>query len=154
MRWRWRSTMSRPRLSAAICSVWRIRTIIEQHVARGRELKEAYHHPGNVLDVQLRGEYLYAALGKGGFRAYDVANIDNKGFSERTVTAPVSPLGQQLYVKTKYAMAVASPSTLAIDPARTHKPENEEQADSSDVRVLVRCGQVRRAGGHRRFESE
>jgi hypothetical protein len=25
-------------------------------------------------------------------------------------------------------MAVASPSTLAIDPARTHKPENEEQA--------------------------
>jgi hypothetical protein len=31
-------------------------------------------------------------------------------------------------VKTKYAMAVASPSTLAIDPARTHKAENEEQA--------------------------
>ena len=98
-----------------------------QHVARDRQLKEAYHHLGNVLDVQLRGEYLYAALGKGGFRAYDVANIDNKGFSERTVTAPVSPLGQQLYVKTKYAMAVASPSTLAIDPARTRSPENEEQ---------------------------
>jgi hypothetical protein len=98
-----------------------------QHVARDRQLKEAYHHLGNVLDVQLRGEYLYAALGKGGFRAYDVANIDNKGFSERTITAPVSPLGQQLYVKTKYAMAVASPSTLAIDPARTRSPENEEQ---------------------------
>jgi hypothetical protein len=98
-----------------------------QHVARDRQLKEAYHHLGNVLDVQLRGEYLYAALGKGGFRAYDVANIDNKGFSERTITAPVSPLGQQLYVRTKYAMAVASPSTLAIDPARTRSPENEEQ---------------------------
>jgi hypothetical protein len=99
-----------------------------EHIAKDRQLKEAYHHLGNVLDVQLRGEYLYAALGKGGFRAYDVANIDNKGFSERTVTAPVSPMGQQLYVKTKYAMAVASPSTLAIDPARTHKAENEEQA--------------------------
>ncbi len=98
-----------------------------RHVARDRQLKEAYHHLGNVLDVQLRGEYLYAALGKGGFRAYDVANIDNKGFSERTITAPVSPLGQQLYVKTKFAMAVASPSTLAIDPARTHSPDNEEQ---------------------------
>ena len=98
-----------------------------QHVARDRQLKESYHHLGNVLDVQLRGEYLYAALGRGGFRAYDVANIDNKGFSERTITAPVSPLGQQLYVKTKYAMAVASPSTLAIDPARTRDPENEEQ---------------------------
>ena len=99
-----------------------------QHVARGRELQEAYHHPGNVLDVQLRGEYLYAALGKGGFRVYDVANIDNKGFSERQVTAPVSPLGQRLYVHTKYATAVASPSTLAIDPARARNPENEEQA--------------------------
>src|SRR5271154_5024515 len=98
-----------------------------QHVARGRQLKESYHHLGNVLDVQLRGEYLYAALGKGGFRAYDVANIDNKGFSERQVTAPVSPLGQRLYVHTKFATAVASPSTLAIDPARTRQPENEEQ---------------------------
>ena len=98
-----------------------------QHVARGRELQEAYHHEGDVLDVQLRGEYLYAALGKGGFRAYDVANIDNKGFSERQVTAPVSPLGQRLYVHTKFATAVASPSTLAIDPARTRQPENEEQ---------------------------
>jgi hypothetical protein len=99
----------------------------QQHLARDRELKEAYHHDGEVLDVQLRGEYLYAALGKGGFRAYDVANIDNKNFSERTVTAPVSPLGQRLYVKTKYATAVASPSTLAVDPARTHNPVNEEQ---------------------------
>ncbi len=99
----------------------------QQHLARDRELKEAYHHEGEVLDVQLRGEYLYAALGTGGFRAYDVANIDNKNFSERTVTAPVSPVGQRLYVKTKYATAIASPSTLAVDPARTHNPENEEQ---------------------------
>src|SRR5208282_1407480 len=98
-----------------------------QHVAGGRELREAYHHAGNVLDVQLRGEYLYAALGKGGFRVYDVANIDNKGFSERMVTAPVSPVGQRFYVKTKYATAVASPSTLALDPIRTRRPENEEQ---------------------------
>jgi hypothetical protein len=98
-----------------------------RHAARGRELHEAYHHEGNILDVQLRGEYVYAALGKGGFRVYDVANIDNKGFSERMVTAPVSPLGQRFYVKTKYATAVASPSTLALDPIRTRRPENEEQ---------------------------
>jgi hypothetical protein len=99
----------------------------QKHLARDRELKEAYHHEGEVLDVQLRGEYLYAALGKGGFRAYDVANIDNKNFSERTITAPVSPLGQRLYVRTKYATAVASPSTLALDPARPRNPVNEEQ---------------------------
>ena len=97
-------------------------------VAAGRKLAQAHSHAGEeVLDVQLRGEYLYAALGKGGFRAYDVANVDNKDFSEKMVTAPVSPLGQRLYVSTKYAMAVATPSTLAVDPLRTHRPENEEQ---------------------------
>ncbi len=100
----------------------------KQHVARDRQLKEAYHHVGNVLDLQLRGEYLYAALGKGGFRIYDVANIDNKNFSERTITAPVSPLGQRFYVPTKFATAVASPSTQAVDPVRSRRPENEEQS--------------------------
>jgi hypothetical protein len=94
---------------------------------RGRQLTEAYQHAGKVLDVQARGEYLYAATGSGGLRVYDIANVDDKDFSERTVTAPVSPIGQRFYVKTKYAQAVASPSTLAIDPLRTHRAENEEQ---------------------------
>jgi hypothetical protein len=98
-----------------------------QHVKRGRELSEVHEHSGTVLDAQLRGEYLYAACGPDGFIAYDVANIDNKGFSERTITAPVSPLGQRFYVKTKYATSVCSPSTLAIDPTRPHLKENQEQ---------------------------
>ena len=80
-----------------------------------------------VLDVQARGEYLYAAMGKGGFRIYDIANIDNKDISERMVTAPVSPLGQRFYLPTKYATAVATPTTLGVDPLRTHREENEEQ---------------------------
>lgn len=90
---------------------------------RQRRLTEAYHHEagwgGEILDLQLRGEYLYTARGRAGFYVYDVANIDNKGFSERIVTAPVSPLGQELGFKTRYAVCVASPSTLAVDPART-----------------------------------
>jgi hypothetical protein len=93
-----------------------------------RELFTAYEHPGNVLDIQARGEYAYAAGGPGGLRAYDIANIDNKGFSERMTTAPVSPIGQRFFVPTKNALAVASPATLAIDPLRQHLPENEEQA--------------------------
>ena len=80
-----------------------------------------------VPAIQLRGEYLYTANGPGGFRVYDVAKIDKKGFSERIVTAPVSPLGQRFYVKTKDATALAAPTTLAVDPARTRRPENEEQ---------------------------
>jgi len=98
-----------------------------KHVERKRELATAYRHEGNVLDLQVRGEYAYAAMGPGGFRVFDIANIDNKGFSERMVTAPVSPLGQRLYVKTKYATAVATPTTLGVDPLRTHDPANEEQ---------------------------
>ena len=98
----------------------------KRHLAHKRELEHAYHHEGDVLDVQLRGEYLYAASGKGGIRVYDVANIDNKGFSERMVTAPVSPLGQRFYLATRNAQAIASPSTLALDPARSRHPENEE----------------------------
>jgi hypothetical protein len=98
-----------------------------KHVARGRELKTSYEHPGNVFDLQQRGEYVYAATGKGGLRVYDIANVDNKGFSERMVTAPVSPLGQRFFVSTKDAAAVASPTTLGVDPLRTRVPENEEQ---------------------------
>src|SRR5262249_61409660 len=96
----------------------------DSFVKGGRELKEVYEHVGNprVLQVQLRGEYAYVAAGEGGLRVYDVAQIDQKGFSERITTAPVSPFGQQLYVKTKYATAVAAPSTLAVDPARWRMP--------------------------------
>ncbi len=99
-----------------------------QHIKNQRELKETYGHAGaDVLDVQARGEYLYAAMGKGGLRVYDIANIDDKDISQRTITAPVSPLGQRFYVPTKYAMAVATPTTLGVDPLRTQRPENEEQ---------------------------
>src|SRR6185436_13826792 len=52
------------------------------------------------VEVQVRGEYLYAAEGEGGMYAYDVANVDNKGFSERITTSLNSPLGQRFYVKT------------------------------------------------------
>jgi hypothetical protein len=93
-----------------------------------RELATAYEHPGNVLDIQARGEYAYAANGPGGLRVYDIANLDNKGFSERMTTAPVSPIGQRFFVPTKNALAVASPTTLGVDPLRAQLPENEEQA--------------------------
>jgi len=92
-----------------------------------RELSAAAEHSGNVLDIQARGEYAYAALGPGGLRVYDIANIDNKNFSEKVTTSPVSPVGQRFYVSTKNALAVASPTTLGVDPLRQQLPENEEQ---------------------------
>jgi hypothetical protein len=103
-----------------------------RHQEGGSELRESHHHParGRVRSLQLRGEYLFAALGKGGFRVFDVANIDNKDSSERFVTAPVSGLGQRTYVKTSDATAVALPTTMPVAPWRTNSasyPENQEQ---------------------------
>jgi hypothetical protein len=109
----------------------------QKHVDRGGVLEHAHEHPGRdigerglrpeILSLQARGEFLYAACGEAGLRIFDIAFIDNKGFSERIVAAPVSPLGQRLFVRTKYATAVAAPATIAPDPTRTHFHENHEQ---------------------------
>jgi hypothetical protein len=113
-----------------------------EHESHGGQLQVAYEHPGKdisdnvlhpfrkteVLMLQNRGEFLYAACGEGGLRVFDIAFINDKGFSERITTAPVSPLGQKFYVPTKYAVAVAAPTTIAPDPTRKHFPENHEQA--------------------------
>ena len=100
----------------------------KKFVAGKRELEPIAEHEGTIFDIQARGEYAYTANGKGGMRVYDIANIDNKGFSERVTTAPVSPIGQQFYVPTKDAVAVATPTTLGVDPLRARMKENEEQA--------------------------
>ncbi len=100
----------------------------KKHEANDRNLKESYYHETDeCLSIQNRGEYLYTADGSGGFEVYDIAHIDDKEFSERIQTAPVSPLGQRTYVKTKFATAVALPSTLLLDPARIQRKENLEQ---------------------------
>ncbi|MFK7742656.1 MAG: hypothetical protein AB8H80_20255 [Planctomycetota bacterium] len=97
------------------------------HEARGGELGESHHHGGNVLSIEQRGEYVYTACGEGGFRVYDVANIANKNFSERIVTAPVSPLGQDTHVSTRFATAVALPTNLSISMGRPWIEANREQ---------------------------
>ncbi|HXC49010.1 MAG TPA: hypothetical protein VNU20_12025, partial [Candidatus Sulfotelmatobacter sp.] len=100
----------------------------KKFVAGKRQLEPVAGHEGTIFDIQARGEYAYTANGKGGLRVYDIANIDNKGFSERMTTAPVSPIGQRFYVPTKDAVAVATPTTLGVDPLRAKVKENEEQA--------------------------
>ena len=108
-------------------------------VDQGSQLKTFYEHVGNpkVLQVQLRGEYAYVAAGEGGLRVYDVAQIDQKGFSERIVTAPVSRFGQKFWVRTKYATAVAAPSTLAVDPARWRLKTDGTMIDPLRAALLV-----------------
>jgi len=86
--------------------------------------------PGAVGCLQLRGEYLFVAQGKGGFMAYDVASIANKGISEPILSGPSSPLGHDTGVKTTNATCMAIPTNQAIAPTR-NTPElralNQEQ---------------------------
>ncbi len=77
---------------------------------------EYTHHAGRVGCIQLRGEYLYAAEGSKGMQAFDVSTIGTKGFSERIITAPFSPLGQNVRVKSKNATCVALPTTQLLRP--------------------------------------
>jgi hypothetical protein len=100
-----------------------------RHLGAGRVLGTAHHHhgEGEVRSLQLRGEFLFAAQGPAGLRAYDVANVDNKDFSERIVTAPVSPFGQDTRVATRDAAAVALPTTMPMALDRTPDPANREQ---------------------------
>lgn len=81
--------------------------------------------------LQLRGEYMYVAEGRGGFRVYDVASIANKGVSKPILSAPFSPLGQDTHVGSANATCVALPTNQPINPLR-NTPElrklNQEQA--------------------------
>ncbi len=111
-----------------------------KHEEHHHRLQHAHEHPGvdiaekllhpwrkpEILQVQNRGEYLYAACGCDGVRVFDIAFIDNKSFSERITTAPVSPIGQRFFVRTKYAAALAAPCTPAPDPTRNQNPLNRE----------------------------
>jgi len=99
------------------------------HREREGELEVTHHHHGDgeVRSLQLRGEYLYTAQGPAGFEVYDVANVDNKDFSERIVTAPVSPLGQRTSVATRDATAVALPTNMPMALDREGDPANQEQ---------------------------
>jgi len=109
-----------------------------QHQTRGRELgsheifAHHVHESGTVGCLQLRGEYLYVAEGARGMQAFDVSSVGNKGFSERFITAPFSPLGQNVRVASRNATCVALPTNQPVRPERNRKilaehPENLER---------------------------
>ncbi|MES2095170.1 MAG: hypothetical protein V4459_00280 [Pseudomonadota bacterium] len=80
--------------------------------------------------LQLRGEYMFVAEGKGGFRVYDAASIANKGTSAKLISAPFSPLGQDMRVKSTNATCMALPTDQPIAPLRntpTMRAMNQEQ---------------------------
>jgi hypothetical protein len=80
--------------------------------------------------LQMRGEYMFVAEGRGGFKVYDIASVANKGFSEAVISAPFSPLGQKNQVATTHATCMALPTNQAIAPTRNRpalRTMNQEQ---------------------------
>ena len=105
----------------------------QAHQQRDRKLTESHDHAsGPAQCLQLRGEYLYVAEGAQGMRVYDVASIANKGFSQRIITAPFSPLGHDTRIASANATCVALPTNQPIHPARNQgdlmRITNQEQA--------------------------
>lgn len=81
--------------------------------------------------LQMRGEYMFVAEGRGGFRVYDIASVANKGFSDAIVSAPFSALGQDTHVGTKNATCMAIATNQPIAPTRSTaelREINQEQA--------------------------
>ena len=109
------------------------------HQAKNREIvdmphREAANHLATddaARCLQMRGEYLYVAQGSGGFRVYDIAANANKGVSQRIISAPFSPLGQDTHIATRNATCVALPTNQPIAPARNEgelmREVNQEQ---------------------------
>jgi hypothetical protein len=92
----------------------------ERHTENERQLDQAYDHgaDGTVGCLQLRGEYVFVAEGAGGMRVYDAQAIGNKGFSQRLITQPFSPLGHDTHIDSTDASCVALPTTQPIHPDR------------------------------------
>ena len=104
----------------------------KNHQDKEQVLEQGFaHSSGPVNCLQLRGEYLYVAEGKKGVQIYDVASIANKGFSQRIITAPVSPLGHDAHIKSENATCIVLPTNQPIHPDRNKgklmREVNQEQ---------------------------
>jgi hypothetical protein len=94
---------------------------------------------GATRCLQLRGEYMFVAEGKGGFRVLDAASVANKGVSQRVISAPFSPLGNNTRVPSKNATCMALPTNQNIAPLRNEAMQKmmvKDAVTGADVSLL------------------
>jgi len=94
---------------------------------------------GAARCLQLRGEYMFVAEGKGGFRVFDAASVANKGVSQRVVSAPFSPLGHNTHVPSRNATCMALPTNQNIAPLRNEAMKTmmvKDAVTGADVSLL------------------
>ena len=90
-----------------------------EHLGRKRELRRSSALAGGVSGcVQMRGEYVLSAEGSRGLRVLDAASIANKGYSQKLISAPFSPLGHNTEVASRNATCVALATTQPVHPPR------------------------------------
>ncbi|MBX3482347.1 hypothetical protein [Phenylobacterium sp.] len=92
--------------------------------------KVSHKSGGAARCLQLRGEYMFVAEGKGGFRAYDVASIANKSVSQPIITAPFSAVGHDTRVASKNATCMALPTNQNIAPLRNEHMQQVKVKDA------------------------
>jgi len=113
------------------------------HQARALELPTSFSEAigDEARCVQHRGEYLYAATGRGGLQVFDIASIANKGISDRILTGPSSKWGHNTQVKSKNATCLSLVTTQPVAPARNTgklmRIDNQEQPMSPIYHYLV-----------------
>ncbi|MBX3561593.1 MAG: hypothetical protein KF780_07230 [Sphingomonas sp.] len=118
------------------------RTFDERFSGESRALEEFANvvqgTRGPTRCLQMRGEYMFVAEGRGGFMVYDIASIGNKGFSERIVTAPFSPLGHNTRVRSRNATCMALPTNQPIRPDRNDMmaETQRQQPDGTTISLL------------------
>ena len=92
-----------------------------------------------VRCLQMRGEYMFVAEGRGGFMVYDIAIIGNKGVSERIVTGPFSPLGHDTRVDVAQRDlhgAADQPADPARPQRRRWRTPQRPQPDGTTISLL------------------
>ncbi len=100
----------------------------DKFVGGGRRLPIAYSRRATgVQALTYRGEYLLSAEGSGGFKLYDIANINNKAVAQRIVQAVNSPFGERTEVPSPDATFAYFPSSLPVHYGRKMPEENQEQ---------------------------
>jgi hypothetical protein len=79
-------------------------------------------HP-NFLEA--RGEWVFAADGPGGFKVYDMANVDAKKTAQKVLLQPFA-WGNELVIHSKNATGLDMPGTGPMDLTRPQLNLNEE----------------------------
>jgi len=93
----------------------------ERHMKNGRRLQNAQSHAAGRWVAFKCGRIPVCRARRRGMQVFDIAGVANKGLSQRIVTSPVAPGGQNTAFRPRCDV-VALPTNQPINPARKPAP--------------------------------